>query len=152
MIFCFILVICGLFQLLMINGDNSNPSHHKLNITFEVVYMPSNQERVHNIDKQEAILGVHINRNVGVNVAELNEIQLQNEYNINVSSWNSWRYLHSTIDKRNILNGEIGCYMSHLHILNRTMRTRQYPGWTVVFEDDFTIHRKFLKHVHHKDI
>jgi len=41
-----------------------------------------------------------------------------------------------------VINGEIGCYMSHMNLLKKISES-EYDGWTIIFEDDLVLESNF---------
>ncbi len=101
--------------------------------------MNGNQARYQNIKNQESIAGIKINIFDAVNGSKLNIPQLQKEGKIK-SPWDTYRYNneHDTNKKQKILNGEVGCFLSHQQLLQK-ISNQSFDGWTVIFEDNLLL-------------
>jgi GR25 family glycosyltransferase involved in LPS biosynthesis len=112
-------------------------------IKYYVIHMKNNTKRYENIKKQEKNGNIEIeifdaSDGSKVNIDELNDgIKVKNP-------WNTHRYNSEKDEniKKKIMNGEIGCYLSHLNLLKKIADTTN-NDWTVVFEDDFVIDKNF---------
>lgn len=110
---------------------------------FEVIHMSGNEKRFKNIKKQEEIGKIQIDLFEAVNGSKIDIEKLQDEGKI-MKPWNTNRVNDGSDDehKKRIMYGEIGCYMSHMNILQKIANS-DYDGWTIIFEDDFLLHDNF---------
>ena len=78
-----------------------------------------------------------------VNGSKLDIPKLQEEGLIK-KPWDTHRYNHTYDEekKTKIMNGEIGCYMSHLNLLKKISES-DYDGYTIIFEDDLLLDSNF---------
>ncbi len=125
---------------------------------FEVIHMSGNDERLKNIKNQEKKTKIKINLFEAINGSKLDIQKLQDEGFIK-NPWDTHRYNHASNEEKKdkIMKGEIGCYMSHLHLLKKIANS-DYDGWTIIFEDDLILTENFkdeldkiLKNLEHND-
>lgn len=111
--------------------------------SFEAVYMKSKPERMRNIEKYALKARINISLNEGTNISSFTPEMLKS-FGIRTDKWRTWRYDKADIDsKPGVMKGEIGCFLSHLNILQKVESRQLTNGWTVVFEDDFAIQYHF---------
>ncbi len=131
------------------NFENSSEEEYsKVNIDgvrYEVIHMIGKEDRMNNIRKQEGIAGIQMNIFDAVVGSGLDLEKLQNDGLVK-RPWDTFRYNNASNEeaKRKVLNGEIGCYMSHLELVKK-IRDSDYEGWTVIFEDDLSLNGDFKK-------
>lgn len=58
---------------------------------------------------------------------------------------------HSEINWR-ILNGEIGCYLSHLNVYNSIVNDKSENDWYLILEDDVILSQHFIDVMNNKNI
>ncbi len=138
----FILILFYLFYYFYKNNF-INELFNNFETKFEVVHMSGNDQRLENIQNQENIAQIQINLFEAVNGSILNIEKLQND-GIVKQPWNTNRYNNAkTIEgKKKVINGEIGCYMSHMNLLKK-IASSEYDGWTIIFEDDLVLNNNF---------
>jgi GR25 family glycosyltransferase involved in LPS biosynthesis len=89
-------------------------------ITYYVIHLNTNLQRKLNIEKQEKKLGQTINKFNAILGSEIDT--------------NSYTNLIFNFKYKSV--NELGCYLSHFSLLNIIT---EVDGYTVIFEDDFTI-------------
>jgi glycosyl transferase family 25 len=94
---------------------------------------------VKNIKNQENRAQIQINLFEAVNGSILDIKKLQDD-GIIINPWNTYRYNNAKTEegKKKVINGEIGCYMSHMNLLKK-IASSEYDGWTIIFEDDLVL-------------
>ncbi len=112
-------------------------------VRYKVIHMKGKQDRLDNIKKQEETAGIQIDIFDAVVGANLDIPQLQKDGLIK-SPWDTYMYNKEPDKekKKKVRNGEIGCYMSHLHLLDEISKDN-FDGWTVIFEDDLLLNSNF---------
>ncbi len=110
---------------------------------FEVIHMSGNNERLENIQSQEKKGQIKIDLFEATNGKKLNIPKLQEEGFIK-KPWDTHRYNNAKNKEKKdkIMKGEIGCYMSHLNLLQK-IGNSDYDGWTIIFEDDLILKDNF---------
>ncbi len=110
---------------------------------FEVIHMSGKEDRLQNIKTQEEKAKIKINLFEAVNGSQLDIPQLQKDGLVK-KKWSTYRYnsAQTPEGKQKVINGEIGCYMSHMNLLKKISES-EYDGWTIVFEDDFLLESNF---------
>ena len=105
--------------------------------------MSGNEERLKNIKKQDELTNIKINLFEAVNGSKIDIEKLQEE-GIIMKPWNTQRVndVSDEEHKKRVMYGEIGCYMSHMNILEKIANS-DYDGWTIIFEDDLVLHDNF---------
>ncbi len=98
---------------------------------------------VKNIKNQENRAQIQINLFEAVNGSILDIKKLQDD-GIIINPWNTYRYNNAKTEegKKKVINGEIGCYMSHMNLLKK-IASSEYDGWTIIFEDDLVLNNNF---------
>ncbi len=114
-------------------------------VRYEVIHMMGNEDRMKNIREQEKIAKIHMDIFDAIVGSALNIENLQNENRVK-RPWDTSRYKDAKDDasKKKVMNGEIGCYMSHLELMKKIINS-DYDGWTVIFEDDLALSPNFKK-------
>ncbi len=125
---------------------------------FEVVHIFGKEDRLKNIKNQENKAQIKIDLFEAVNGSKVDIPKLQEEGFIK-KPWNTNRYNSAQTKecKEKVINGEIGCYMSHMNLLKKIANS-EYDGWTIIFEDDLILNETFkdelnkiLKNVEHNN-
>lgn len=124
-------------------NNNLNELFNNFETKFEVVHMTGNEDRLKNIRVQEEVAGIDIQLFEAVNGSKLNIDDLKKQGKV-IYNWNTHRYntAPNPEAKQKILNGEIGCYMSHMNLLKKIYES-EYDGWTIIFEDDLLLDKNF---------
>jgi GR25 family glycosyltransferase involved in LPS biosynthesis/predicted NAD-dependent protein-ADP-ribosyltransferase YbiA (DUF1768 family) len=103
-------------------------------ITYYVIHMAKDVDRVENIDKNQKKLNYPIQNFDGVVGANIDLKNLSNFDNKLVDNF--------TTDVRKSKYksiGEVGCYLSHFMLIKSIAESGDRVGYSVIFEDDFTI-------------
>lgn len=98
------------------------------NVDYYAIHMSSNQERETNIRKQERILGKTINHFEAV----VGKDYVGRIGDLDPNVVDHWRHRPA----------ELGCYLSHLMLIKQISQNPY--GYSVIFEDDFSIDDKDL--------
>jgi GR25 family glycosyltransferase involved in LPS biosynthesis len=101
--------------------ENINLNNH---LSFNVITL-SNQERLKNIEEQENILDIKINKFDGVKGIKINQDELVKNKILDIN------FKFDSIKRSN----EIGCYQSHLNLLKSLKNSNLH--YHIILEDDF---------------
>lgn len=127
-IFLFILIIIIILSLflLFINNNSNKLENMNLNnqLSFNVITL-FNLERLKNIEEQENILDIKINKFDGIKGIKINQDELIKNKILDIN------FKFDSIKRAN----EIGCYQSHLNLLKSLKNSNS--NYHVVLEDDF---------------
>jgi glycosyl transferase, family 25 len=112
-------------------------------IKYYVIHMKNNNSRYKNIKAQEQIGDINIEIFDAVDGSKVNVDELGDDISVK-KPWDTHRYNieKDENNKKKIMNGEIGCYLSHLNLLKK-IADSDNNGWTIIFEDDFVIDNNF---------
>lgn len=120
-----IMILCYFFYL-----DNNLKQIENMDIINDIslnVITLSNQDRLSNINEQEKILNIKINKFNAIRGSLLNQNELVN---------NNILDINFKLDESKRAN-EIGCYLSHLNLLKSLKNSNSKSKYHVVLEDDF---------------
>lgn len=143
-IFIYILVLLFIIYIgYYFYKKNVNEFFNNFETKFEVVHMSGKEDRLKNIKSQEEKAQIKIDLFEAVNGSQLDILKLQ-EDGLVKKPWSTHRYNSANTDegKQKVINGEIGCYMSHMNLLKKISES-EYDGWTIVFEDDLVLDLNF---------
>lgn len=100
-------------------------------VTFYVITLHT-EERLKNIETQQAKMKTKINYFDGVNGRE-----------VDINSVKDPKIDKAFKTNEKIRNNEIGCYLSHYYLYQKIASSGNPKGYTVIFEDDFVIDDDF---------
>lgn len=107
---------------------------------YYVIHMEGKADRYENIKKQEDLLKHKITIFPAVVGADL-DIESMRADGLLKPKWETYRYRISNENEKT-MRGEVGCYMSHLKLLEKIAED-PYDGWTIIFEDDIDLEPDF---------
>jgi GR25 family glycosyltransferase involved in LPS biosynthesis len=107
---------------------------------YYVIHMVGTEDRYKNIQEQEKALEKPITVFPAVIGKDL-DIEAMREDGILKPEWTTYRYSISN-EKEKTMRGEVGCYMSHMKLLEKIAEDA-YDGWTIIFEDDIQLEPDF---------
>jgi GR25 family glycosyltransferase involved in LPS biosynthesis len=142
MIKTFIILIL-LLIFITFHKKYNNEFFNNFQTEYYVIHMNNNDSRYKNIKDQEKKANINIKIFSAVDGSKVNINNLENDLSIKLP-WDTYRYNNEKDKniKKKIMNGEIGCYLSHFNLLNKIANS-SYDGWTIIFEDDFKLKNNF---------
>lgn len=117
-----------------INKSTPESAMDKPNITYYVIHMAKDEIRLENIAENQAILK-HPIQNFDAVVGK--EIDLKSLHSFDEALVDNFTTNPRKSKYKSI--GEVGCYLSHFNLIKSIAESGDKLGYTVVFEDDFTI-------------
>ncbi len=143
LILCLIIILFIIYVLYYYKHNTLSEFFNNFETKFEVVHMNGREDRLNNIKMNEEKAHIQINLFEAINGSQLDIPKLQKEGLVK-KPWSTHRYNNAKTDegKQKVLNGEIGCYMSHMNLLKKISES-EYDGWTIIFEDDLVLDSNF---------
>jgi glycosyl transferase family 25 len=153
------IILILLLIFINLNITYHNEFFNNFDTKYYVIHMSKNILRYKNIKNQEKNANIKIEIFEAFDGSKINIYNLGDDIKIKIP-WSTHRYNVEKDKniKKKIMNGEIGCYLSHLNLLKKIANS-DYNGWTIVFEDDFNLKNNFknklnkiLKNINNEDI